>query len=353
MSVWTRRPGLRWLVPVAAAALVIGGGAAANAISSDDQPDLPPRTVAELLTDLQTTQISHFSGTMLQNADLGLPATPPRGGDGEADFGSLWSGSNTLRVWYDGPERVRLALLGTLNQCDVIRNGTDLWLWNSGENKASHRVLPEGMLTHPHPDRPGPTTPPEAAEQLLRELDPTTEVTTGDPIRVAERDAYQLVLEPRDEASMIDEVRLAIDAEHGIALGLQVFGQNQDPAFELRFTQISFERPDPEQFEFNPPPGAEVTEEELLPSLPVLGDSFPEVDTVGEGWTTVVVVRLPEDSEFAEDLAAARQLLGEGQGWSGSLFSVLITEDRVLLGAVTGERLAEVAAELDAAGEGE
>lgn len=356
MNGWSRRPALRWLVPGITAALVIGGGAAANAIATSDEPDLPPRTAAELLADLHAVQIGGVSGTVVQTADLGLPL-PATDHSGDADLSGLWSGSNTLRVWYDGPERARVALLGTLSQSDIIRNGQDLWIWNSSKQQASHRVLPEGFAAEPGTPPIHPTmSPQEAADAALAAIDETTEVRVDEPVRIAGRDAYQLVISPRDETSLVDSVWLAIDAEHGLPLRVQVFGAPAEPAFEMWFTQISFTRPDPGQFRFNPPPGTEVTDQDLLPSLPFdlgrgeAGVAPPTV--VGEGWTSVLVAELPDgladgDGELAGLLAALPQVSGDwgsGRVVSGNLFSVLLTDDgRVLAGAVTPERLAEVA----------
>lgn len=349
MKVRTTRPALRWLVPAVAAALAIGGGAAASAITTSD-PDLPPRSPAELLADLQTAQVGAFSGTLLLNSDLGLPALPDGNGGhghGRADLGSLWTGSHTLRVWYDGPERVRMALLGTLSQSDIIRNGPDVWIWESSENKATHLTLPPGAPTHPGKL---PADPLAAAEAALAAIDASTEVTVADPVRVAGRDAHQLVIAPRDEASLIREVRVAVDAEHSLPVAVEVYGQGEEPAFEVRFTQISFTAPDPEQFRFNPPPGAEVTEVDVFAVLSHFAGEFsgefagqlPEVSVVGEGWTRVLVVALPEEL----DLGGLEWLLADGQVLSGTLFSVLRTDDGTLLvGAVTPQRLAEVAAE--------
>lgn len=349
MSVWNKRPALRWLVPGLAAVLVVGGGAAASAITMQDQPDLSPRSAAQLLADLHDSPVSAFSGTLVQKAELGLPELPESSEHRGADLSSLWSGSNTLRIWYDGPERVRLALLGTLSQCDIIRNGQDLWIWNSSRNEASHRVLPEGALAKP--TGPMPATPLEAAQQLLAAIEPTTEVTADTTTRVAERDAYELVVAPRDDASLIREIRLAIDAEQKIPLSVQVYGDDAAPAFEVRFTQISFEQPDVEQFQFNPPPDATVTEAELLPAMPLLdkfGDEPPPLAVVGEGWTQVLVVRLPE--EIVSELDPVRQLLPDGQTFAGSLFSAMLTDDgRLLVGAVDPQRLAEAAADPEAA----
>jgi outer membrane lipoprotein-sorting protein len=358
MSVWTRRPALRWLVPGVTAALVLGGGAAASAIAATDDPDLPPRSAAELLVDLQTAQVGAVSGTVVMTADLGLPAMMDNGEQGQADLGALWSGSNTLRLWYDGPERARVALLGTLSQTDVIRNGEDLWIWHSEENAASHWTLPEGFATDPaqaplHP----PLSPQEAADKALAAIDPSTEVSTDETTRVAGRDAYELVLAPRDDASLISEIRLAIDAEHSLPLGVEVYGDGVEPAFEVEFTQISFERPDAGQFEFNPPPDGTVTEQELFDPTLFGGFGVPRFEVVGEGWTSVLVARLPEGNAQIEAMRPFLDLMpavsgewGTGHTISTELFSALVTDDgRVLVGAVTPERLTEVAGDPAAA----
>jgi outer membrane lipoprotein-sorting protein len=359
MSVWSRRPALRWLVPGAAAVLIVGGGAAATAIAASVEPELPPRSAAELLVDLQTAEVEGLSGTVVQTADLGLPAMPETRGHGSADLGSLWSGSNTLRVWYAGPEQARVALLGTLGQTDVIRNGADLWIWESSGNRASHRVLPDGLGDRPRQLQPG-MTPQEAADAALAAIDPTTQVSTEGTAQVAGRDAYELVLNPRDQAALVTEVRLAVDAEHGVPLQVQVYGDADDPAFEVRFTQISFKAPDPEQFRFNPPPGATVTEQELLPSMLPGAHEWPDSTVVGEGWTSVLVTRLPGDLDDDRFLGMLRLLpevsgdWGTGRVLESELVSAMLTDDGlVLVGAVTPERLAEVAGEARAALEGE
>src|SRR3982751_6218552 len=133
MSIFTSRPAVRWLVPVAVAAAAVGGGALLNTLSAIASPTLPPRSAAQLLVDLQTARLDGLSGTVVQTADLGIPALPAIGA-GSSDLSSLVSGSHTLRVWYAGPDSARLALLGTLGESDVIRVGRDVWTWSSQSN---------------------------------------------------------------------------------------------------------------------------------------------------------------------------------------------------------------------------
>lgn len=388
MSQLFSRPLLRWFVPASAALAVVGGGVAIGALTAAVEPTLPPRSAAQLLVDIQTARLDGLSGTIVQRADLGLPALPgmgrPASGQGSADLSSLITGTHTLRVWYSGPDKVRVALLGTLGETDVITNGTDLWVWSSRENKATHSTLPAQTDRRGRgPAVPGPTagalTPQQLADTALAAIQPSTEVTTDGTARVAGRDAYELELSPRDAASRIDSVRVAIDAKEYVPLRVQVFPRGgNDPAIEVAFTQISFARPSDAQFSFNPPPGATVVEQEPgQPRLgkPGAGHAGPAGDlaVIGSGWTSVLVVRLPEPpaepgpagngepsrgaDEAGEwgraDLGRVLQMVprvsgawGSGHLLTSNLFSALLTDDgRLFVGAVDPERLYQAAAD--------
>jgi outer membrane lipoprotein-sorting protein len=378
MSVLTSRPGLRWLVPTAAAATVLGGSLVGTLIASAD-PTLPPRSAAQLLVDLQNARVDGLSGTVVQRADLGLPALPRGAGAGNADLTSLISGTNTLRIWYAGPDQTRLAVLGTLGETDVIRDGDDVWIWESRHNTATHLAMPDRRsgaapppsLPTPLPSGlPGglpsafPKTPQEAADAALAALDPSTVVTTAGSAKVAGRSAYELVLAPRDTGSLVREVRLAIDAEEHVPLRVRVLARGApEPVFEVAFDQVSFARPDPAWFRFNPPPGAKVTEGTAgpggrAPAAPDLPKGSPEPVVIGQGWTSVLVARLPSSGSekspaagpeiggLLERLPIVSGSWGSGRLLAGKAFSALLTDDgRVLVGAVAPDRLYRAAAD--------
>ncbi|MGC5022614.1 LolA family protein [Micromonospora sp. DT47] len=369
MSVLNSRPALRWLVPLAAAVTVVGGGAAVGTFAANADPALPPRSAAQLLVDLQTARLDGLSGTVVQRADLGLP--PLAGLVGGDDLTGVLTGTHTLRVWYSGPDKQRVAMLDTLGERDVIRSGRDVWTWDSRANTAVHRTLPESADRAP--DASLPATPKEAADRALAAVDPSTAVTIGRSATVAGRDAYELVLSPRDEASLVHQVRIAIDAKEHVPLRFEVFADGTDqPAFELAFTQVDYRRPDADQFAFNPPPGVKITEAPAGPPADAERRAAPrrpdgtDVRTVGTGWTTVVVARtdaagLGDPKRTAADpprpgaaAGPAIDLLnglpkvsgdwGSGRLLTGKLFSVLLTDDgRLLAGAVTPERLYQAA----------
>ena len=375
MSVFRSRPALRWLVPAAAAVVVIGGGAAAGTIVASADPSLPERSAAQLLVDVQNAKVDGFSGTVVQTADLGLPALPGvTSGAGSADIMKLVAGSNTARVWYAGEDKARVALMGTLGETDVIRNGNDVWLWRSANSSATHFKLPADAKGKKPAALPTgvPSTPQEAADAALAAIDPTTAVTTTGAAKVAGRDAYELVLTPKDTASLVGQVRLAIDAEQHVPLGVDVYAKNaNNPAVRVAFQQVSFEVPDAEQFTFNPPPGTKVSEpsaadiakeqdEALTPEARAQKRAEAGTKVVGQGWTSVLVARMPagDDAEadkpgsdmagqfdaIAGTLPKVSGTWGSGRLLSSTLFSALITDDgRILVGAVAPEKLYEAA----------
>jgi outer membrane lipoprotein-sorting protein len=388
VSVFRSRPALRWLVPSAAAVLVIGGGAAAGTLVASADPALPERSAAQLLVDVQNAKVDGFSGTIVETADLGLPSLPGiTGGEGSADLTKLIAGSNTARVWYAGEDKVRLAVLGTLGETDVIRNGTDVWVWRSSDNSAMHRTLPADTADHKPTALPSgvPSTPQEAADAALAAIDPTTKVSTTGSAKVAGRDAYELVLAPKDTASLIGQVRLAIDAKQHIPLRVDVYAKGaNNPAVRVAFQQISFTVPDAQQFTFNPPPGAKVTTEKppsgateqvkpgakldpktraMLEEKARTGVSgkpsaaSDEPTVVGQGWTSVLVAKMPANSAADSGNKETQQLAGvlnslpkvsgswgSGRLLTSSLFSALLTDDgRILVGAVAPEKLYEAA----------
>ena len=344
-SIFHRAPALRWIVPAAAAALIIGGGAVIGTVTASATDtattQLPARSAAELVADVHSSALTGLSGTVVQTSDLGLPnlpsigTAPMLGGMGSSDLTSLLSGTHTLRLWYGGPEQVRVALLGSLGESDIIRNATDLWTWSSTSNTATHARLSTGHGTATNgtgktglgTNGPAvtaplgtaiPTSPQQAAQEALAALTPTTTITTGPAVTVARRSAYELVLRPKDTRSLVSSVHIAIDSAEHVPLRVQVYAKGQSaPAFAIRFTAVDFSRPDPAEFTFNPPPGATVNQagegggmiSGRIPSgdhgpggivrkpapsggaAPTTGAATPPAGTkiVGTGWTTVLV----------------------------------------------------------------
>ncbi len=361
MSLFTDHPRARWAVP-ATALVFIGGAAFVTSATATADSGLPPRTAAELLVDLQQAQLHGLSGTVVQTANLGLPQLPGvTGGQGSSgtstSLSSVLSGTHTWRVWTAGPTQSRLALVGSAGESDVIRNGPDLWLWSSNDKTAVHSTLPAQEPKPAVTPNDLPRTPEEAAQRALAAVDPTTEVTTSGTATVAGRPAYELVLKPRDTASRVAQVRLAIDGEQHVPLRVQVYSTKVvEPAVEVGFTSVDFSTPDARQFEFTPPEGTTVTDKGTLPGHKSGAATNPapaagaEPKVVGSGWTAVAVATLPDDAKASLNEQPAAQLLasvprvsgswGSGRLVDGTLFSAVLTDDgRIAVGAVAPEKL--------------
>ena len=277
----------------------------------------------------------------------------------------MLTGSNTARIWYASHDQVRFALMGAFDETNVIRDGSDVWLWHSASNTAEHLTLPAGLDAGERPAVPHePLTPGDAADRFLADLDDSTEVTVDGTAEVAGRPAYELVVGPRDERSLVDDVRLSIDAETSMPLRFEVNARGaEDPAFEVGFTSVTFTEPSADVFRFNPPPGATVNERSLGDLMAYerhkmndpAGMLFAPPEVIGEGWTSVVVldgVEVPDGDEsgmldaFLSSGTPVTGTYGSGRLFETALVSALWLDDGTLLvGAVTPDVLESAAEE--------
>jgi len=341
---------LLWLLPALAAgavALVTSGVLSANA-----NPNLPDRSTGQLLTAISYPKQAGFSGTVVAKASFGLPDLAGLGlPDGLATAGSgpgllsLLSGTHTVRVWYGGPTQQRIALLDTLGELDLFRNGNSLWQWNSDTRTAVHRSLP------PESSLPGPPalSPDQAAQRILTLVQPSTTVTIDRNAEVAGRSAYVLVLAPEQDGSLIRQVRISVDGASMVPLAVQIYVRDRPhPVLDVAFTRFTAGTPSADNFDWTPPPGVTVEHapaqsDGLLPGL-ALPDAT--LRTIGSGWTSVITATgLPSRAALAKQSPQAAALLGllpavKGSWGSGHLlqteaFSALVTDDgRIFAGAV-------------------
>ncbi|PRB36706.1 DUF2092 domain-containing protein [Arthrobacter sp. MYb23] len=298
----------RWLpallLPLALAIAVVLGSVQAGASVS-----LPPKSAEEILAMIARTQVRALSGTVEQNAGLGLPELPasgPGAAPGAASALEFLTGSHTARVYVDGPLKARLQILDQMAERDVVINGAEVWLYNSKDNSATHLTVPTPSLAElkdalptkptpgmfasdmpatemPEPDIPRQDVPtPEAlASRFLAAVDASTEVTVAEASSVAGRSVYSLVLNPRSDETLVDSVTIDVDSETGLPLGVEVRAKGQaEPAYSLAYTQLDLSKPDAALFDFTPPQGATVIEK-VLPARPVPSmtqPSTPEPD---------------------------------------------------------------------------
>ncbi|MGR6999906.1 hypothetical protein ACU686_20405 [Yinghuangia aomiensis] len=211
-------------LPLGVAALAAGAityGPAAFADDSD--PKLPVLTADQVVAKIAGAKTETLSGTVDLTTDLGLPALPGRG---SADPSGLVSGTHTLRVAVDGPDRQRIGIRADLAEYNIVHNGRDVWTYDSRRNAATHTLLPEqqagqaGQAKAPGTALPGAAiTPQDAAAKLLDLAKQSgTTVTTAGTDKVAGRSAYKLRLAPAQPGSLLAGATLWADAETGVPL---------------------------------------------------------------------------------------------------------------------------------------
>lgn len=367
---------IRWLPAVVVPAVVVGA-AITVPLAAGAEPNLPNKTAKQVLEMIADSDVQAFSGTVEQTTDLGLPELPSTGSnsgdEGIASALELVTGSHTMRVFAAGADQLRVQVLDNLAERDAIRNGDDLWLYDSSADEATHATLPDlssGLGSGAHADLPGtPATPAQLADKLLGAIDASTAVTVDDAATIAGRSAYVITLTPRSADTLVGSASLAVDSETGMPLAVTIEAKGQDePAVSVAFTAIDFTTPEASLFDFTPPASAKVTEAELPTGLleqsqsekshSGKGGSSLDPTVSGEGWSSIVELRLPEgaldsgaaasdtaDSDTAGSDASAMldQLttpVDGGRVLQTSLLSVLLTDDgRVLLGAVPASAL--------------
>ncbi len=356
----------RFAVPLLVVAL-IGGLAAAPALASASRPHLARETPQRLVAGVLDAHVGAISGKVSWAPDLGLPSlggltsgagqgTP---GGGGLDPASLLTTAQSFRLWADGGKQ-RLAATGALAETDVVRNGDQVWVWDSADQHVDHYTFAQaaGSPAGAPPAGPDPQT---VAAGLLRSLEAAgTAVTVGRPVTVAGVPCQVLRLAPADRAtSTVSSVEIAVDAANSAVLRVSVRAVGQSvPALQIGFSSVSFAPPPASVF--TPPKGTTTTNHVVTPrsrqlagqpqgqwygyapltaGSPAPVAAVPPVRTIGHGWSSVLEVTPTAPSSSLTALRAAAEPVsgkwGSGRLLRSSLLDMAFLPDgRVLVGFV-------------------
>ncbi|MEU5707031.1 MULTISPECIES: LolA family protein [Streptomyces] len=378
-----RRKAARYAVPVAVVGVAAATIGLVPALADSGDPDLPKISAQQLIEKIAKSDVQQLSGTVKVSTDLGLPdlggledglmSGAGRGGsddgssaDPQAKLTELVSGTHTLRVAADGPDRQKLSLLESGAEYSLIHDGKDVWGYDSKSNEVYHST---GAASGKDREAEPPATPKDFADEALKSVDDTTSVTVDGTAHVAGRDAYKLLIRPKQSGTTVGAISIAVDAKTGMPLKFTLTPRSGGAAvLDAGFTQVSFARPAASTFDFTPPKGAKVTEgkdaAEAREQAPKHGEDFAGglegmdgLNVLGKGWTSVATFDtgakggLPTGSQGG-DLGGFLGSLGEpvsGKFGKGTVFSTrlvnaLITDDgKVYAGAVTKEALVKAA----------
>ncbi|EGX61643.1 hypothetical protein SZN_01849 [Streptomyces zinciresistens K42] len=275
-----RRKAARYVVPAAVVGVAAATIGLVPAIADSGDPDLPEITAQQLIEKIAKSDVQQLSGTFKITTDLGLPdlgglasgfASGAMGsgsgaGDGSsadptAKLTQLASGTNTLRVAVDGEEKQKLSLLQDASEYSLIHNGKDIWGYDSKTNEVYRGTTDEGPGAKGGAEK-APATPKEFTDQALKAVDDTTSVTVDGTAQVAGRDAYRLLIKPKQSGTTVGAITVAVDAETGMPLKFTLTPTSGGAAVvDAGFTKVSFAKPDASTFAFTPPKGAKITED--------------------------------------------------------------------------------------------
>ncbi|MCF3103327.1 outer membrane lipoprotein carrier protein LolA [Streptomyces roseoverticillatus] len=388
-----RRKAVRYAVPVAVAGVAAASIGIGTALASSGDPDLPKISAQDLIAKMAKSDTQQLSGTVKVTTDLGLPSLPsglslgdaPGGGkaghgSGGKDAGAdtspqaklteLASGTHTLRVAADGPDKQRLSIVERAAEYSMIRNGGQVWAYDSKSNTVHHSTAPKGA----HGGKEAPqelrgASPQELAKKTLDAVDDSTSVTVDGTAKVAGRDAYQLVLKPKAAETTVGAVRIAVDAKNGVPLKFTLSPKGGGKAVvDAAFTKVDFGKPGADTFDFKPPKGAKVTEDKADgkehkagPGKDAGAPDLSGMNVLGKSWTSIAELKAPggvgsgAGAKGAKDAGPAGALLdslgskvsgsfGSGHVFSTRLVNALVTDDgKVYAGAVTKDALIKAA----------
>ncbi|MEW1753518.1 outer membrane lipoprotein carrier protein LolA [Streptomyces angustmyceticus] len=395
-----RRKAVRYAVPVAVAGVAAATIGLVPAFAGSGSPDLPKISAQDLIAKVAKSDVQQLSGTVRVTTDLGLPSLPGgaaggfgggqagaggEGGDGasaapQSKLMELASGAHTLRVAADGPEKQRVSIVDKAAEYSLVHNGNELWAYDSGSNTALHSTgLDAGKHGTRHRSAEGlpedlkNATPQDLAQQALKAAGDTTSVTVDGTAKVAGRDAYQLLIKPKQAASTVGSIRVAVDAENGVPLKFTLTPKSGGAAaIDVGYTNVDFAKPAASTFSFTPPKGAKVVDADKAEAQRRHGKSLPShkdaqdvtkdmggLNVLGKGWTSIATIKgdgsgLPSGKEQGAGGDAAKFLdsigekahgsFGSGRIFSTRLVNALVTDKgTVYVGAVDKQALIDAA----------
>ncbi|MEU5541522.1 DUF2092 domain-containing protein [Streptomyces sioyaensis] len=396
-----RRKAVRYAVPVAVAGLAAATIGLVPAFAGSGSPDLPKISAQDLIAKMAKSDVQQLSGTVRASADLGLPSLPGgaggagafgggEGGDGgsadpQSKLMELASGAHTLRVAADGPDKQRVSIVDKAAEYSLVHNGNEVWGYDSGSNTAFHHTAPKAG-THGKQQAPKDlpqglenATPQDLAKQALQAAGDTTSVTVDGTAKVAGRDAYQLLIKPKQSASTVGSIRIAVDAANGVPLKFTLTPKSGGAAaVDVGFTSVDFAKPAASTFAFTPPKGAKVVKGDEAGAtaqrehgkdgahgkdMKAVTKDMGGLNVLGKGWTSIATIKgdgsgLPSGKGEGKgkgsggDAAAFLDSIGDkvhGSFGSGRVFSTrlvnaLVTDNATLyVGAVDKQALIDAA----------
>ena len=243
------RPIHRWTFVALAAALVVLVPITVRAFP------VPDRAISagDLLARVQAGDGAGYSGTVEVRGRLGLPVS-----DHFTDIADLLGSDTRMRVWWRSADQWRVDKLLPTGEVDLFHHGRATIRWDYERAEAQTGIDPRIRLP-----RDADLLPPALARRALTDADPA-DVTRLPARRIAGHDALGLRLRPGDPRTSIDHVDLWADADTGLVLALDAYGDASQPALSTAFTSVDLSRPASRATSFHAAHGLRMTVDDVL-----------------------------------------------------------------------------------------
>ena len=243
------RPIHRWSLVALAVALVVLVPMTVRALPVPDEP----MSARDLLARVQGSEGAAYSGTVEVHGRLGLPVS-----DHFTDIADLLGSDTRMRVWWRDADAWRVdKLLPTGRDRPLPPRARDHPVGLRARRGADRRRPRDAAAPRrrPAPARAGAT----GADRGGR-----GDVSRLPARRIAGHDALGLRLRPSDPRTSVDHVDLWADADTGLVLALDAYGDAPQPALSTAFTSVDLSRPPARATSFHAASGVRRTVDDVL-----------------------------------------------------------------------------------------
>jgi outer membrane lipoprotein-sorting protein/anti-sigma factor RsiW len=311
LTLWVRTASTARLVAVGAAIAVVF--VAANAFAALDTGGAkppPPATLAELtLSELGSSGPEGISANFRYVNSL-VPTTSliPQASAGGSSL-PLVTGADG-RLWYSGG-RLRLEFQTRQGDTQLVVHGTHALMYDASDGTAFAATLPSIATLG------GLRTGLAGATQLLGRLRSSLHISQPVPGVTAGRPSYTVQLAPVERSGLLTRVSLAVDADTGTPLRLEVYGRGQQkPLVEFALSNIRYGPVDPSVFKLQLPFG--------MQPVPVRFGSPPSLGATVDCTAPAQLGGLPLQS--CREASRADELPGRLLVYGHSFGSVVVLE---------------------------
>jgi outer membrane lipoprotein-sorting protein len=277
MSLLRTLPTRRLLALLAAVVVIVAGGTAiALGAVGGGGPVPPAKPLASAVHDaVAAPEVNGISARITFTNKL-IDSASLEGG------GPLLKGAEG-RLWLGEGGKLRLELQTDSGDAQIVSDGTNAWVYDSGSHTVYRGKLPQEQQKHAAKADEKPPTLAEV-QQRLAELAKTADLSGATPGNVAGRPAYTVRISPKHDGGLLGAGALAWDAAKGVPLRAAVYAQGSStPVLELKADHISYGKVPAKDFAVSPPADAKVVNVDVPSGEPAGAKHAAEKAVTGVG----------------------------------------------------------------------